>query len=89
LIARPWRRIVIPWRLPLVKWLDQIPYPVLIPVAILLLLSPFSPMPHVVEKLIMLGRGTLTRPLDIFDLLFHLLPALLLALRLIRDYAAR
>ncbi len=71
------------------KWLDQIPYAVLIPVAILLLLAPFRPMPHVVEKLIMLGRGALTRPVDIFDLLFHLLPALLLALRIVRDYAAR
>lgn len=71
------------------QWLDRIPYTVLIVAAILMLLAPLQPMPHVIEKLIMLRRGTLTRPLDIFDLLWHLLPTLLLAARLIRDYAAK
>jgi hypothetical protein len=32
----------------------------------------------------MLGEGRLTRPLDIFDVVWHLLPALLLALKLAR-----
>jgi hypothetical protein len=72
-----------------VKWLDQVPYPLLIPAAVLLLLAPLRPMPHVVEKLLLLFRGELTRPLDIFDLLFHLLPAAVLAAKLLRDYAAR
>jgi len=60
------------------KLLDNIPYPILIVVAIFMLLAPFSPMPHVVEKLIMLKNGTLNRPIDIFDLFFHLVPSILL-----------
>ncbi|BCS96768.1 hypothetical protein DSLASN_24000 [Desulfoluna limicola] len=49
-----------------------------------MLLAPFTPMPHVLEKFIMLKEGSLTRPLDMFDLVFHLIPATLLAIRLIR-----
>ena len=71
----------------MLRFLDIIPYPVLIIAALLLLLAPFKPMPHVVEKLIMLKEGTLTKPIDIFDLLFHLLPAILLVFKLIRDRA--
>jgi hypothetical protein len=49
-----------------------------------MLLAPFSPMPHVVEKLIMLKDGNLIRPVDIFDLFFHLSPSLLLAIKILR-----
>jgi hypothetical protein len=69
----------------MLRFLDSIPYPVLIIAALLLLLAPFSPMPHVVEKLIMLKEGTLRKPIDIFDLLFHLLPTILLFLKVVRD----
>jgi hypothetical protein len=51
---------------------------------ILLGLAPFYPEPHLVEKLRMLSSGTLTRPLDIFDLLMHATPGLLLVVKLIR-----
>jgi hypothetical protein len=37
-----------------------------------MLLLPFRAMPHVVEKLIMLKKGILTRPMDIFDLFYHM-----------------
>jgi len=67
------------------NFVDKIPYVVLIPVAILMLLAPFSPMPHALEKLLMLKNGLLKKPLDIFDLFFHLAPTLLLLLKLIRD----
>jgi hypothetical protein len=67
------------WRL-----LDSISYPVLIFIAAFMLLAPYSPMPHVAEKLIMLKDGNLTRPVDIFDLLFHLAPAILLAIKFFR-----
>ena len=40
-------------------------------------LAPFSP-PHVWEKLNMLVGGTLQKPMDIFDLLMHGAPWLLL-----------
>ena len=67
-------------------WLDKIPYPILIVVAVLMLLAPFRPMPHVMEKLIMLKNGMLTRPIDIFDLFYHLIPTLLLGIRLYRSF---
>ena len=65
-------------------FLDKIPIGVLLVVAIVMLLAPFRPMPHVVEKLIMLKNGTLTKPIDIFDLFFHLIPIILLILKTFR-----
>jgi len=67
-------------------FLDKIPYSVLTVFTIFMLLAPIRPMPHVVEKLIMLKNGVLTRPIDIFDLFFHLLPLAVLVLKIIRDY---
>ncbi len=67
------------------SFLDKIPYSILIIAAIFLLLAPFRPMPHVVEKLIMLKNGTLTRPIDIFDLFYHLTPSILLALKILKS----
>lgn len=69
------------------KWLDQIPYIPLMLVAIVLLLAPFRPMPHVIEKLLMLKSGNLTRPLDIFDLIYHLIPTALIIIKMIRAAA--
>ena len=56
----------------------------LIVVAVTLGLAPFSPQPHVVEKLAMLFNGTLSKPIDIFDLLLHGTPWVLLAIKLLR-----
>jgi len=64
------------------KWLDRIPYLYITPLAILLALAPFSPEPHLWEKLKMLFAGTLVRPVDIFDLFLHGTPLLLLLLKL-------
>ena len=61
-------------------FLDKIPYSILIPVAAFLLIAPVVPMPHALEKLIMLKNGTLKRPIDIFDLIMHATPAVLLAI---------
>jgi hypothetical protein len=66
--------------------IDRIPYPLLILLAVFMLLAPFRPMPHVLEKLIMLKNGALNRPIDIFDLFYHLLPTILLALKIFRTY---
>jgi hypothetical protein len=65
--------------------LDKIPYTILAVFAVVMLLAPFKPMPHVLEKLIMLKNGTLTRPIDIFDLFFHLAPTLILLLKIYRS----
>ena len=66
-------------------FLDKIPYAILIVIAVFMLLAPFRPMPHVLEKLIMLKNGVLTKPIDIFDLFYHLIPPLLLAIKTVRD----
>jgi len=65
------------------KWLEKIPYTVLVPLALLLALLPFSPEPHLWEKLKMLSAGTLVRPIDIFDLLLHGTPLLVLLLKVL------
>ena len=67
--------------------LDKIPYSILIVAAIFMILAPFKPMPHVMEKLIMLKNGTLTKPIDIFDLFYHLIPTIILLLKVYRSYA--
>ena len=66
--------------------LDKIPYTILIAIAILLIFAPFKPMPHVFQKLIMLKNGTLTKPIDIFDLFYHLIPTIILFLKISRGY---
>ncbi len=71
------------------KILDEIPLWFALALALSLGLAPFSPEPHVVEKLRMLVAGQLVRPLDIFDLALHGLPWLLLAARLGRLFGRR
>ncbi|KPK01585.1 MAG: hypothetical protein AMS20_13345 [Gemmatimonas sp. SG8_28] len=73
---RPWRERVLPYRL-------------LVPVALVLGLAPLRPEPHLVEKLRMLFGGTLSRPIDIFDLVLHGTPAVLLMVRVAADLVAR
>jgi hypothetical protein len=45
-------------------------------------LAPFTPEPHLWEKLKMLASGELTELLNIFDLLLHGTPWLLLIIKL-------
>ena len=66
------------------KWLDRAPLFLLIALAVWMAGAPFTPEPHLVEKLRLLFQGTLTRPLDIFDLLMHAAPSVLLAVKLAR-----
>ena len=66
------------------SWLDRTPLWLIAGVAILMALAPFQPEPHLVEKLRMLAAGTLTRPIDIFDLFIHAAPLALLGLKLWR-----
>jgi hypothetical protein len=66
------------------KWLDHLSLPALIVLAVLLGLAPLEPEPHLVEKLRMLFQGTLSRPIDIFDLFLHASGIILLLLKLFR-----
>lgn len=64
------------------SFLEKIPYPFLILIAVLMALIPFG-QSHLLEKTRMLMAGTLRRPLDWFDLVYHAAPLLLLAAKLI------
>lgn len=66
------------------QWLDRITFSTLLIIALALGLAPFMPEPHLVQKIKMLMDGTLTRPLDIFDLFLHGTPSVLLILKVIR-----
>lgn len=66
------------------KFIDKIPFPMLIILSLMMLAAPFVPEPHLVEKMRMLGEGTLTKPLDIFDVFWHLLPTILLIIKIVR-----
>ncbi|MDH3632722.1 MAG: RND transporter [Gammaproteobacteria bacterium] len=60
----------------------RIPLSLLIVLSLTLGLAPFTPEPHLWEKLKMLASGRLTELLDIFDLLLHGTPWLLLITKL-------
>lgn len=66
------------------EFLDRIPWGIAIIAALTLGLAPFLPEPHIVEKLRMLSKGTLVRPIDIFDLLWHAAPWLVVFAKLAR-----
>jgi hypothetical protein len=66
----------------LISMIDRLPWVAVILVCLTLGLAPFVPEPHIVEKLRMLVKGTLVRPLDIFDLLLHAAPFLVLLVKL-------
>ena len=68
----------------LLLWLDKIPLTALVLAALALGLAPLTPEPHLWQKLKMLVNGTLSQPIDIFDLVMHASVPLLLAVRLIR-----
>ncbi|MBT8127485.1 MAG: hypothetical protein HKP12_07425 [Gammaproteobacteria bacterium] len=68
----------------MLNWIDKLNVKALLVVAVLIALLPFQPEPHLFEKIRMLYNGDLVRPIDIFDLLLHSLPLVLLAIRLIR-----
>ncbi|MEJ2212575.1 MAG: RND transporter [Gammaproteobacteria bacterium] len=65
-------------------FIDRIDLRFLVIAALLLGLAPFVPEPHIWEKLKMLANGTLSRPIDIFDLFLHGIPWILLIIKLVR-----
>ena len=64
--------------------LDQIPLSLVVLACLTLGLAPFFPEPHLWEKLKMLVAGELVKPVDIFDMLMHAAPFVVLALKLVR-----
>ncbi|HEY5602192.1 MAG TPA: RND transporter [Gammaproteobacteria bacterium] len=66
------------------KLIDQIPLWILLVLALGLGIAPPGSHPHLLEKLSMLGNGTLVRPIDMFDLLLHGIFPVLLVVKLAR-----
>lgn len=64
---------------------ELLQYKYLIPLVLLLGFAPFYPQPHIAEKIRMLMDGTLNRPLDIFDLVWHAWPFALLSYRIVSE----
>ena len=70
------------WRQNVLNWIDRQPLLLFIVAALTLGLAPFVPEPHLWEKLRLLMTGSLSRPLDIFDLVLHGAPWVLLSIKL-------
>jgi hypothetical protein len=66
----------------MLKVIDSIPLPHFIVLSLFLGLAPFFPEPHLVQKINMLMNEGLHKPLDMFDLLLHGTPWVLLVVKL-------
>lgn len=65
------------------KLIARLPLSLLIVLCLTLGLAPFQPEPHLWQKLRWLAAGELTRAIDIFDLLLHGAPWVLLIAKLV------
>ena len=70
------------------RWLDSVSWVWVVLVCATLGLAPFNP-PHVVEKLAMLANGQLVRAIDVFDLLMHGAPWVVLVLKAVSSLKGR
>jgi hypothetical protein len=66
----------------MMDYIAKLPWGLLVIACLTLGLAPFAP-PHIWEKLQMLAKGQLVRPLDWFDLILHGTPWILLVLKAI------
>ena len=67
----------------MLHFFSAIPWTVVIILCATLGLAPFTPQPHIVEKLILLKNGQLNSFIDIFDFLLHVSPFILLLVKII------
>ncbi|WP_374646015.1 RND transporter [Tabrizicola sp.] len=73
----------------MLSFLDKLPPALLVLASLTLGLAPFTPEPHLWEKLKLLAAGGLVRPIDIFDLVLHAAPWVLLLAKAARMLATR
>lgn len=69
------------------RWLDKISWTIVLLASATLGLAPFTPEPHLWEKLKMLFAGELVKGIDWFDLGLHGAPFVLLVLKVVRESA--
>jgi hypothetical protein len=65
-----------------VKLIEKIPLWLIVIMALLLGFAPFGSEPHLWQKIKMLFNGSLSQPIDIFDLFLHGTPVCLLIIKL-------
>ena len=66
----------------LIDLINRLPWSIVALACLTLGVAPFTPEPHVWEKLKMLAAGQLSRPIDIFDFLMHGAPFILAGIKL-------
>lgn len=71
------------------KYFDRLPMSSAVIFALLLGLAPFHPEPHLLEKLRMLFEGTLSKPIDVFDLVMHAAMPLVVLVKIFRRVTGR
>jgi len=64
------------------EFLPKLPWGLLVIACLTLGLAPFAP-PHIWQKLHMLTKGQLVRPIDWFDLVLHATPWVLLIIKVV------
>lgn len=69
----------------ILQWIDDVPWIPLVLLGGFLALAPFTPQPHVWEKIQLVLNGQLVRPVDIFDLLYHGFPLAIMGIKLQRQ----
>ncbi len=65
-----------------IQWISGLDWFIIIVLCLTLGLAPFNP-PHIIEKIGMLLKGTLHRPLDWFDFILHGTPWVILMLKIL------
>jgi len=71
------------------KSFQRLPLSLLIVLCLSLGLAPFTPEPHLLEKLKMLAAGELGKLIDVFDLMLHGTPWILLIIKLLLPLTAK
>ncbi len=70
------------------RWIQSLSWPLIIILTLTLGLAPFTPEPHLHEKITMLLNGELSKPIDIFDLFLHGTPWALFILKVSTLFSA-
>jgi len=63
------------------NWIAGLPYGLLVVMALFMAIAPIQPEPHLVQKFQWLMNGSPFKLIDVFDVVWHLLPTILIALK--------
>lgn len=69
-------------------FIDRMPFVMLVVATVMLGLAPFFPEPHLVEKARWIITGHPFKPIDVFDVFWHLWPFALVVIKVARGSTA-